>query len=97
MTTREFKKLVCGKWFKRITRLAALMLGVGLLAPGAGNWLGMDAVISAIFGGILAGIGVIAVLLLVYAGKGEVSDSAFDKAINDQIEKVKAEQDSAKK
>jgi hypothetical protein len=36
------------------------------------------------------GVSLIATLLLIYAGKGYVEDSAFDKAINEQIEQVQS-------
>lgn len=84
------------KYIKRASRLASLMIGVGIISPGAGNWLGMNAVTSAIFGGILAGTGVIGALALIYAGKGEIADAEFDKAINEQVESVRSQRDSKK-
>lgn len=87
---------VNAKIVKRAKRLAALMIGVGIVAPGAGNWLGMNALTSAIFGGIMTGTGIIAALSLIYASKGEVPDADFDKAINDQIEQVRSQRDSKK-
>ena len=81
------------KYRKRVLRLAALVLAVGIIAPGAGNWLGMDAFISAMFGGVLAGVGVIGALLLIYAAKGEVPDQDFDRTINDAIEQVRSKTD----
>lgn len=75
-------------------RIAAFGIAAGLLSPGAGAWLdaaGMvqiDAVTSAIFGATLVITGLVAALLLTFAAKGEVSDEAFDQAINDAIENL---------
>lgn len=78
------------KLIKRGLRIAAFMAAAGLLAPGAGNWFGVDAIASAAFGAVLVGTGLVATLLLIYAGRGEVSDDAFSKAINDQIETLES-------
>jgi len=40
------------------------MAASGLLAPGAGNWFGIDALASAAFGAVLVGVSLIATLLL---------------------------------
>lgn len=89
-------KKLSAKVVKRISRLASLMIGVGIISPGAGNWLGMNAVTSAVFGGILAGTGVIGALALIYAGKGEIPDADFDKAINEQVESVRSQREGKK-
>lgn len=83
-------------WVTRASRIAALIVGVGIIAPGAGNWLGMDAVVSALFGGVLVGTGVVGTLLLIYASKAEVTDRDFNKAINDAIESVRSERSNDK-
>jgi hypothetical protein len=75
---------------KRAKRVAAFMAASGLLAPGAGNWFGIDALASAAFGAVLVGVSLVATLLLIYAGRGYVEDAAFDKAINEQIEQIQS-------
>ena len=77
-------------FIKRGLRIAAFMAAAGLLAPGAGNWFGVDAIASAAFGAVLVGTGLIATLLLIYAGRGEISDESFTKAINEQIETLES-------
>lgn len=86
-------KLQTKKWISRLTRIAALAIGAGLLAPSAGNALGLDFINSLIFGATFVVLGVAATLLLIYASKGNVPDRDFDKAINDQIEQVRADKD----
>lgn len=56
----------------------------------------MDAVVSALFGGVLVGTGVVGTLLLIYASKAEVTDRDFNKAINDAIESVRSERSNDK-
>jgi hypothetical protein len=69
----------------RAKRILAFGLAAGILSPGAGNWMGINAVTSALFGGIIVISSLIAALLLTYAGKGEVSDADFDSHIKDAI------------
>ena len=75
---------------KRIKRVLAFGVAAGILAPGAGNWLGLDAITSAVFGSVMVLLTLIAALLLTYAGKGDVSDADFDSHINEQIESLKS-------
>lgn len=89
-------KLQTKKWIKRLTRIAALAIGAGLVAPSAGNALGLNFINSLIFGATFVVLGVAATLLLVYASKGDVPDQDFDKAINDQIETIRADKDNKK-
>jgi len=79
---------VKAKWIKRGLRIAAFMAAAGILAPGAGNWFGVDAMASAAFGAVLVGTGLIASLLLIFAARGEISDDAFNKTIAEQIEQL---------
>jgi uncharacterized membrane protein YkgB len=75
---------------KRILRIAAFALGVGILALGAGSVIGFSAVQSALFGAIMAVLGLIGALSFTYAAKGEVPDQDFDSHINSAIENVKS-------
>lgn len=78
------------KYRQRAQRIAAFGLAAGLMSPGAGNWMGIDAVTSAIFGAIVVLTSLVAAMLLTYAGKGSVSDTDFDAHINDSIETLKS-------
>lgn len=75
---------------KRILRIAAFALGVGILALGAGSVIGFSAIQSALFGAIMAVLGLIGALSFTYAAKGEVPDQDFDSHINSAIENVKS-------
>lgn len=77
---------------KRGTRLLAFALASGILFLGAGNVLGFEALDSALFGAIGALSSLVAVLLFVYAAKGEVPDKDFDSAIHQAIEKVQSKE-----
>lgn len=79
------------KQIKRAKRILAFGLAAGILSPGAGNWMGIPALESAVFGAIIVLSSLIAALLLTYAGKGEVSDAAFDSHINDAIQNMKSQ------
>lgn len=83
-------KFIEPKHVKRAKRVLAFGLAAGIVSPGAGNWMGIDALTSAIFGAIVVLTSLIAALLLTYAGKGEVSDEAFDSHINESIETLKS-------
>lgn len=73
------------KTIARVKRVIAFGLAAGILSPGAGNWMGIDAITSAMFGGIIVISSLIAALLLTYAGKGEISDEAFDAHMSEAI------------
>lgn len=75
---------------KRILRISAFALGVGILALGAGSVIGFTAIQSAMFGAIMAVLGLIGALSFTYAAKGEVPDQDFDSHINSAIENVKS-------
>lgn len=75
---------------KRILRIAAFALGVGILALGAGNVIGLSALESATFGAVMAVLGLIGAIAFTYAAKGNVPDSDFDAHINSAIENVKS-------
>jgi hypothetical protein len=83
-------KFIEPRHVKRAKRVLAFGLAAGIVSPGAGNWMGIDALTSAIFGAIVVLTSLIAALLLTYAGKGEVSDAAFDSHINESIETLKS-------
>jgi hypothetical protein len=78
------------KYRQRAQRVAAFGLAAGLMSPGAGNWMGIDAVTSAIFGAIVVLTSLVAAMLLTYAGKGEVSEQDFNAHINESIETLKS-------
>jgi hypothetical protein len=90
------------KLIHRGKRIAAFTIAAGLLSPGAGSWLDtlgiahIDAIASAAFGGILVSVGLIATLLLIYAGRGRVSDEAFDNAMQEQIDQLNSKRDQKK-
>jgi hypothetical protein len=96
---KQVKAAKRNKVIHRGKRIAAFTIAAGLLSPGAGSWLdtlgiaNIDAIASAAFGAILVAVGLIATLLLIYAGRGEVTDKAFDLAIQDQIEQLNSKRD----
>lgn len=79
------------KQIKRAQRILSFGLAAGILSPGAGNWMGIPALESAVFGAIIVLSSLVAALLLTYAGKGEVSDSDFNAHINDAIQNMKSQ------
>ncbi len=83
-------KFVEPKHIKRAKRILAFGLAAGIVSPGAGSWIGIDAFTSAVFGAIVVLMSLIAAMLLTYAGKGEVSDADFDAHINQSIETLKS-------
>ncbi len=83
-------KFVEPKHIKRAKRVLAFGVAAGIVSPGAGNWMGIDAVTSAVFGAIVVLTSLIAAMLLTYAGKGEISDTDFDAHINESIETLKS-------
>lgn len=78
------------KAIHRAKRIAAFGIAAGIMSPGAGNWMGIDAITSAIFGAVIVLSSLIAALLLTYAGKGQVTDGDFDSHINESIETLKS-------
>lgn len=83
-------KFIEPKHVKRAKRILAFGLAAGIVSPGAGSWIGIDAVTSAVFGAIVVLMSLVAAMLLTYAGKGEVSDVDFDAHINQSIETLKS-------
>jgi len=83
-------KLIDPKHVHRAKRVLAFGIAAGLVSPGAGTWIGIDAITSAIFGAMVVLLSLIAAMLLTYAGKGEVSDSDFNTHINESIETLKS-------
>ena len=76
---------------KRLLRVGAFALGVGILALGAGSVVGLSSVESATFGAIMALLGLTGAIAFTYAAKGEVPDADFDSHINSAIENVKSQ------
>jgi hypothetical protein len=84
------------KQIKRLLRISAFAIGSGIVLLAAGSIGGMSPIDAAILGGTAA-IMIIAVpLLFEYASKGQVTDEAFDKAINTGIQQVKADTEKKK-
>lgn len=85
------------KHIKRALRILAFAVGSGIVFIAAGSVGGMSPLDAAIIGatGAMMVIGV--AILFEYAGKGQVSDEAFDEAINTGIQKVKADTDKKSK
>lgn len=79
------------KQVRRGKRILSFGLAAGILSPGAGNWMGIPALDSAVFGAIIVLSSLVAALLLTYAGKGEVSDTDFNSHINDAIQNMKSQ------
>lgn len=75
---------------KRAWRVAAFALGAGLTGLGAGSVVGMSVIQSALFGALMGVLGIIAAIAFIFAGKGHVSDEAFDATINSAIETVRS-------
>lgn len=84
------KPFIDPKQIKRAKRVLAFGIASGIVSPGAGSWIGIDAVTSAIFGAMVVLLSLTAALLLTYAGKGEVTDPDFDAHINESIETLKS-------
>lgn len=78
--------------FKRLWRVAAFALGAGLTGLGAGSVVGMSVIQSAVFGALMGVIGIIAALAFIFAGRGEVTDEAFDATINSAIDTVRSKE-----
>lgn len=91
------KSFFKSKQVKRAKRVAAFGVATGILSLGAGNIWQIDALTSALFGASLALLGLVAALLIIYAGKGDVPDSDFDQAINSAIENVRSKSSKEEK
>ena len=83
------------KQLKRLLRVGSFGLGAGIVFVTAGAIGGISPLHAGAIGGLGAVLVVIVAISFEYAAKGEVSDDAFDEAINTGIQKVKA--DTAKK
>jgi len=84
-------KLIQPKQVHRAKRILAFGVAAGIVSPGAGSWIGIDAITSAIFGAMVVLLALVAALLLTYAGKGKVEDADFDAHINAAIENIKSD------
>ena len=80
----------------RALRVAAFALGAGIAGLGAGSIIGLSAVQSALFGALLAVVGLIGALSFIFAVKGEVPEEDFNNAINSAVETVKSSTEKKK-
>jgi hypothetical protein len=83
-------KFIEPQHIKRAKRVLAFGVASGIVSPGAGSWIGIDAITSAVFGAMVVLLSLVAAMLLTYAGKGEVSDTDFNSHINESIETLKS-------
>ena len=84
------------KHIKRALRVLAFAVGSGLVFIAAGSVGGMSPFNAALIGATGAIMVIAVAILFEYAGKGQVTDEAFDDAINTGIQKVKADTDKKK-
>lgn len=85
------------KHIKRSLRVLAFAIGSGIVFIAAGSIGGMNAFDAALIGATGAIMVIAVAILFEYAGKGNVSDEAFDDAINTGIQKVKSDTDKKTK
>jgi hypothetical protein len=85
------------KHFKRLLRVAAFMLGAGIVFVTAGAIGGITPLHAGLIGGLGAGLVVVVAISFEYAAKGKVTDEAFDEAIQTGIQKVKADTEKKSK
>lgn len=83
-------KVFVTKYLKRVLRILAFALGAGIAGLGAGSVLGMSAIQSAVFGALLAVVGLVGALSFIFSVKGSVPDEDFDNAINSAVETVRS-------
>ena len=84
------QKFIEPRHVKRAKRVLAFGIASGIVSPGAGSWIGIDAITSAIFGAMVVLLSLVAAMLLTYAGKGEITDTDFNSHINESIETLKS-------
>jgi hypothetical protein len=84
------------KHIKRVLRVLAFAIGSGIVFIAAGSVGGMSPFDAALIGATGAIMVIAVAILFEYAGKGQVTDEAFDEAINTGIQKVKADTDKKK-
>ncbi len=84
------------KHINRALRVLAFAVGSGIVFIAAGSVGGMSPFDAALIGATGAIMVIAVAILFEYAGKGGVSDEAFDDAINTGIQKVKADTDKKK-
>lgn len=82
---------------KRGLRILAFAAGSGIVFIAAGSVGGMSPLDAAIIGATGAMMVIAVAILFEYAGKGHVTDDAFDEAINTGIQKVKADTEKKSK
>jgi len=73
---------------RRLFRIVAICLGVGLSAPSAGSAIGLDFFTSALFGALMVLIGLVSALLITFGVKDGVSDAEFDKTLREAAEQA---------
>ena len=83
-------KFIESRYVRRAKRVLAFGIASGIVSPGAGSWIGIDAITSAVFGAMVVLLSLVAAMLLTYAGKGEVTDTDFNSHINESIETLKS-------
>jgi hypothetical protein len=81
------------KYLKRAARVAAFGLGAGIVFVTAGAIGGMSPLNAGFVGALGAILVVVVAISFEFASKGEVSDDAFNEAIQTGIQKVKADTD----
>ena len=84
------------KHIKRALRVLAFAIGSGIVFIAAGSIGGMSALDAALIGATGAIMVIAVAILFEYAGKGQVTDEAFDDAINTGIQKVKSDTEKKK-
>jgi hypothetical protein len=80
----------------RALRVAAFALGAGIAGLGAGSLVGLSAIQSAIFGALLAVVGLFGALSFIFAVKGSVPEEDFNNAINSAVETVRSSTEKKK-
>jgi hypothetical protein len=80
----------------RALRVAAFALGAGIAGLGAGSLVGLSALQSAIFGALLAVVGLFGALSFIFAVKGSVPEEDFNNAINSAVETVRSSTEKKK-
>ena len=77
---------------RRILRVLAICLGIGIISPSAGSALGMDFATSVAFGALNVGIAIVSALLIIFGVDDGVDDAKFNKTLKDAVDKAKPQQ-----
>jgi hypothetical protein len=84
------------KYIKRALRILAFGLGAGIVFVTAGALGGMSPLHAGLVGALGAVLVVVVSLSFEFASRGEVTDDAFNEAINTGIQKVKSDTEKKK-